>query len=309
LEEKKQTRLPSSKEVKESFHDAKTLITLGNLAVEHVLENRYKYDPKWFERLCMALGNLKDAVESRTRINIAVPELALLLLHPVEVTRYISRAEIADIEEPTEKEVEAWAWGSDLAKTSKWFVVFMVLGILAILSFAVVTFGLESPGNKMTIIFLSLGSVILAGATLVLGIGLYRHYVLRGYISWKWEGYPDAGVKRRKHFYQKEGWYAYTVGGFFLAVSVALAIIIGKQLLSSVVLDYYVIRQALLASMAIGLCLFAFGAWPIVRSVVFMAESEKRIGKTKYLASPRLLLALLPILTGALSLLINWIFD
>ena len=97
--------------------------------------------------------------------------------------------------------------------------------------------------------------------------------------------------------------------GLFLAFSVAFAIIIGSQLLNSVVNDYYIIRQALLASLAIALCLFAFGVWPIIRSMVFIAESEKRIGKTRYLTSPRLLVALLPILTGVLSLLLNWLIN
>jgi len=300
--------LPSSKEVVESLRDPAALVTLGDSAVEHVLGNQYKYNPKWFERLWIAVGTLKDAVESRTRINSAVAELALLLLRPVEVASQLSRAEIAELEEPTEEQIEAWAWGSDLAKTTRWFVAFVVLGILALLTFAVVTFGLESPGSTITIIFLSLGSGILAGATLVLGAGLYQRYVVRGYLSWEYKGYPDAEVKRSKNFYQKKGWYAYTIGGAFLALSVAFAIIIGERLLYSVVPDYSVIRLALLASMALGLFLFALGAWPIVRNVVARAEIDRRMGKAKYMASPRLLLAFLPILTGALSLLLNWLF-
>lgn len=301
--------LSSSKEVVESLRDPAALVALGDSAVEHVLSNQYKYDPKWFERLWIAVGTLKDAIESRTRINSAAAELALILLRPVEVGRQLSRAEIAEFEDPTEEQIEAWAWGSDLAKTTRWFVAFVVLGILALLTFAVVTFGLESPGSIATIIFLSLGSLTLAGATLVLGAGLYQHYVVRGYLSWEYRGYPDAEVKRRKYFYQKGGWYAYTIGGIFLALSVAFAIIVGKRLLYSIVPDYSVIRLALLASIALGLLLFALGVWPIVRNVVARAEIDRRMGKAKYMTSPRLLLALLPILTGALSLLLNWLFS
>ncbi len=302
--------LPSSKEVEESLRDPAALIALADLAVGHILSNQYKYDPKWFERLWIAIGTLKDAVESRTQINSAATELALLLRRPVRAVRRLSRAEIADIEEPTEEQVEAWAWawGSDLARTTRWFVAFVVLGILALLTFAVVTFGLESPGSTTTIIFLSLGSGVLATATLVLGAGLYQRYVVRGYLSWDYRGYPDAEVKRSKKFYQKWGWYAYTIGGAFLALSVAFAIIVGERLLYSVVPDYSVIRLAMLASIALGLFLLAIGAWPILRSVVATAEIDRRMGKAKYMASPRLLLALLPILTGMLSLLLSRLF-
>ena len=85
-------------------------------------------------------------------------------------------------------------------------------------------------------------------------------------------------------------------------------IIVGKRLPYNTMPDYTSMRLALLASMALGLFLFAVGAWPIVRNVVANAEAEKRMGNTKYMASPRLLLALLPIFTGTLSLLINWLF-
>jgi len=43
-------------------------------------------------------------------------------------------------------------------------------------------------------------------------------------------------------------------------------------------------------------------------NVMFMTERDKRMGKTRHMASPRLVLTLLPILTGALSFLLNWLF-
>lgn len=308
VEPKRSRSLPSFKEVVESLRDPTALVTLGESAIEHVVNDQYKYNPKWLERLWIAVGTLKDAIESKTGINTAVAELAPLLLRPEHLARQPSRAEIAEIEEPTEEEVEAWAWSADLAKTTRWFVSFAVLGVLALLAFAVVTFGLESPGSTITVVFLSLGSVILAGATLVLGIGLYRHYVVRGNLEWEYRGYPDAEVKRSKNFYQMWGWYAYSIGGASLALSVAFAIVVGQQLLYNVMPDYTIIRLALLASVALGWFLFALGAWPIVRNVVAQAETDRRMGRAKYMASPRLLLALLPIITGALSLLISWLF-
>ncbi len=219
--------LPNSGEVKDSYRDPAKLVVLGDSAVDYVLANQYKYDPKWFECLWTAVGTLKDAIESRTRINSAAAELSILLLRPKEVSRTLSRAEVADIIEPTEEQSEAWAWGSDLAKTTKWFATFVVLGILAFLAFAIVTFGLESPGNTMSIMFISIASVILAGATSILGIGLYKHYVIRGYLDWDYRGYPVAEIKRSKKFYKQGGWYSYAIGGIFLALSVALAIIVG----------------------------------------------------------------------------------
>ena len=308
-EPKSVSSLPNSKTVKESLHDPNTLIVLGDLAVAHVLDNQHKYDTKWFERLFIALGALKDAVESESRTNSAIAELSLLLLQPKEASHVLSRAEIAEIEEPSEEEIEAWAWGFDLAQTTRWFVAFVVLGILGLLSFAIVTFGLESPGIIPTIISLSLGSIFLAGATFVLGVGLYQRYVVKGYISWKYKGYPDAEVKRSKKFYRKKGWYAYIIGGLFLALSVALSFLLREQLLQSIVHDYSIIRLGFLGTMALGLFLFSLGVWPIIASVVSKAESDKRIGKEKYSASPRLLLASLPIITSALSLLLNWLFD
>lgn len=305
---KDEKSLPNSKEVEESLCDPAALAVLGNSAVNYVLANPYKYESKWFERLWTAVGNLKDAIESNLRINSAVVELALLLLHPEKVARPLSRAEIADIVEPTEEEVEAWAWGHDLAKTSKWFVALALLGILALLAFAVVTFGLESPGSTTTIIFLSLGSVFLAGATAILGIGLYQLYVVRGYLSWEYRGYPNAEVNRRTKFYKTSGWYAYSLGGVFIGLSIAFVIIIAQRLLEADIPDYSYIRLAFLASTALGLILFALGVWPIVRSVVATAEIDRRMGRVKYLASPRLLVAFLPILTGTLSLVISWLF-
>ena len=309
VEPKDKKSLPNSKEVEESLHDPATLIALGDSAVNHVLANPYQYESKWFERLWTALGNLKDAIKSDLRVNSAVVELALLLLHPEKVARPLSRAEIADIVEPTEEDIEAWAWGHDLAKTSRWFVTLVVLGILALLAFAVVTFGLESPGSTTTIIFLSLGSVFLAVATAVLGTGLYRLYVVRGYLSWEYKGYPNAEVTRRKQYYKTWGWYAYSLGGLFISSSIALVIIIAQQLLESQIPDYSYIRLAFLASIAVGVILFAIGVWPIVRSIVATSEIDRRMGRVKYLASPRLLVALLPILTGTLSLVISWLFS
>lgn len=301
--------LPSSQEVNESLRDPTALVKLGDTAIDHVMGNKNKYDSKWVERLWIAVGSLKDAVDSRVRTNTAAVELALVLLKPTQATRQLSRAEVADLEEPTEEQVEAWAWATDLAKTTRWFVAFVVLGILALLAFAVVTFGLESPGSTQTIIFLSLGSGILATATLILGAGLYQHYVVRGYLSWQYQWYPDAKVKRGNNFYKMGGWYAYTIGGVFLALSIAFAIIAGKQLPFSIIPDYTNVRLALLASLVLGFILFALGAWPIVRNVVFRAERDRRMGKAKYMASPRLVLTLLPILIGTLSLLINWLFS
>ena len=115
-------------------------------------------------------------------------------------------------------------------------------------------------------------------------------------------------MKRSNKFYEMGGWYAYTIGGVFLALSIALSFVAGRQLPFIVIPDYMHVRLALLASIALGSISFAFGAWPIVRNVVFMAERDKRMGKTKYMASPRLVLTLLPIITGALSLLLNWLF-
>lgn len=244
--------LPSSKEVVESLRDPASLVALGDSAVNRVLANPYKYDSKWSERLWTALGNLKDAIESKTRINSSAAELAFLLLHPKEISRSLSRAEIDEIAEPTEEEVEALAWASDLSKTSMWFVLFVVLGVLALLSFAVVTFGLESPSSTQTMISLSFGSGIFAAATCILGAGLYRHYVVRGYLSWEYRGYPDAEVKRRKKFYEMGGWYAYTIGGAFLALSIAFALVAGRQLPFSIIPDYTNVRLALLASIALG---------------------------------------------------------
>lgn len=300
--------LPIRKEIEESLHNPAALIALGDSAVNHVSASPYRYELKWFERLSIAVAALKDAIESKTRINVASAELALLLLQPKEVPRYISRAEIAEVVEPTEEDIEAWAWGHDLAKTSIWFVALVLLGILALLAFAVVTFGLESPGSITTIIFLSLGSLFLTGATSVLGIGLYQLYVVRGYLSWESKGYPSAEVTRGKKFYKTWGWYAYSLGGLFIGLSVAFVIIISQHLLEVEILDYSYIRLAFLASTALGLILFAFGVWPIIRSVVATAEIDRRKGRVKYLASPRLLVALLPILTGALSLIISWLF-
>ena len=302
------SRLPIRKEIVESLRNPAALVSLGDLAVNHVINNPYKYEPKWFERLGIAVGALKDAIESKTRINGAAAELALLLLQPKEVPRYISRAEMDEIIEPTEEEIEAWAWGTDFAKTTKWFVAFVLFGILALLIFAVVTFGLESPDSTTTKVFLSLGGVILAVATSVLGAGLYQLYVVRGSISWEYKGYPVAEIKRKK-FYKTKGWYEYTLGGIFIALSIVFVIIIAQQLLDSEIPDYSYIRLAFLASTALGLSLFSLGVWPIVRSVVATSEIDRRMGKTKYLASPRLLVAFLPILTGTLSLVISWLFS
>ena len=300
--------MPIRKEIVESLRNPAALVSLGDLAVNHVINNPYKYQPKWFERLGIAVGTLKDALESKKKINSAAAELALLLLQPEEVPRYITRAEMEEVVEPTEEESEAWAWASDLSKTTTWFVLFVVLCILSLIAFAVVTFGFESPDNSQTIISLSFGSGIFVTATCLLGAGLYRHYVVRGYLSWEYRGYPDAEVKRSKKFYKMGGWYAYTIGGAFLALSIAFALIAGRRLPFSIIPDYTNVRLVLLASIALGSILFAFGAWPIVRNIVFMAERDKRLGKTKYMASPRLVLTLLPILTGTLSLILNWLF-
>lgn len=298
---------PLPEKVIESMSDPTALVRLGNSAVAHVIGKYYGYDRKWSERLWLAVATLKDAIESNTRINSAVAELAWILLYPPVLV--LSRGEAAGLEEPTEEEIEAWAWGADLAKISRWLVASVVLGVSAILSFSVITFALESPGSLTTIVFFFLGAVLLSGATFALGAGLYQLYVVRGDVSWKENrGYPDAEVKRQKNFYQTGGWYAYIMGGFFLALSVAFAIIVGKELIGSVMPDYTIMRVALLASMALGLSLFAIGAWPIIRNVVAKSEMDRRMGKAKYMASPRLLLAILPILTGTLSLLINWLF-
>lgn len=302
--------MPNRKEIIDSQYDPEALIKLGDLAVQFSLDNPSKFEQEWFESLGITVANLRDAMESKTRINSLAAELFMLLLHPKEAPIRISQAEWAEIDsgEPTEAEVEAWAWASDLSKTSMWFVLFIVLGILALLSFAVVTFGLESPNNTQIIVGLSFGSGFFAAATCILGAGLYRHYVVRGYLSWEYRGYPDAEVKRSKKFYKMGGWYAYTIGGAFLALSIAFGLVAGRQLPFSLIPDYTNVRLALLALIALGSILFAFGAWPIVRNIVFMAETDKRLGKTKYMASPRLVLTLLPILTGVLSLLLNWLF-
>ncbi len=304
----KQSKFPLRTEVKEVLNNPSALVVLGESAVNYVITHHYNYQLKWSERLEIALGSLKDSIESKTQINSSAAELSFLLLQPEEKPHYISQAEIQDIIEPTEDDAAAWAWASDLANTTRWFVAFIVLGILALIAFAVVTFGIESPSGTQTIIFLFLGSGIFTLATLILGAGLYRHFVTSGSLSWEYKGYPDAEVKRYKQFYRIPGWYAYMIGGVFLSLTIAFTLVAGNQLPFSIIPDYENVRVALLASMALGLILFAFGAWPIIRRIVFMAERDKRLGKTKYLTSPRVALTLLPILTGTLSLLLNWFF-
>jgi hypothetical protein len=276
--------------------------------MDHVIHNQYRYDQKWCERLVRAVGALKDVLESGMPSNSAAAELTFVLSRPNG--RPLSRAEVADIADPSEEETEAWAWGHDLAETTRFFVVSAVFGVLSLLAFAVITYGLESPGTAATIIFLSLGSIAMAAASSILGRGLYKHYVTPGYVSWEYRAYPEAEIKRQPGFYKKETrlWYAYTIGGAFLAFSVGLGIAVGKELPYSVVTDYAPIRLAMLSSTALGLLVSALGAWPIVRRVVATAEAERRMGRAKYLASPRLLLTSLPLLAGAVAFLVNWLF-
>ncbi|MBI4234258.1 MAG: hypothetical protein HY686_07455 [Chloroflexi bacterium] len=303
--------LPSSNQVLKTSRDPASLATLGNAAVRYVMRNPYQYDQKWIERLAKAVGALKDTIESGKPPNSAIAELMLVLSRPQDRPMSRTEIEIAGINEPSADEVEAWVWGGDMAETTRLFMAAAVSAALSWLAFAVVTYGLESPGTLATLIFISLGSVALAAASGILGKGLYRQYVARPYLSWKdRSGYPEATIERNAEHFRKtlRFWYVYTGGGVFLAASVGLAIVLGKNLLSDIVSDYAPVRLAMLSSVALGLVLSALGAWPIVRRVIAMAEAQSRLGRAKYLSSPRILLTLLPLLTGAVSVLINWLF-
>jgi hypothetical protein len=308
-EQDKRTGIPDSHEILAAVRNPPELVKLGDSVIEYIQKKPYTYETKWSEQLWKAVASLKDAIKDNVRINMASTELVLLLLNPGKISRPLTKAEIEDITEPTEDDIEAWAWGHDLAMTSKWFVGLVVFSILSILSFAVITFGLESPGTTITILFLSLGSFFLAAATALLGIGLYRLYVTRGYLSWEYKtGYPDAEVVRRDAFYRNRGWYAYTFGGIFLGISIGLVIVISQKLFVGSISDYTHIRLVFLSSISIGIILFAMGVWPIIRNIVATSEIDKRKGRVKYHTSPRVLIAILPIITGTISLIVNWLF-
>lgn len=309
LEHKKQNSLPNSNAVLAAAKNPSKLVKLGDSAVAHVQGKPYTYETKWAENLWKAVAQLKDAIAENSRINLATTELVLLLLNPRKISRPLTKVEIEELSEPTEDDIEAWAWGYDLAITSKWFVGLVLFSVLSILAFAVVTFGIETPGLALTITFLTLGSTFLSVATALLGIGLYRLYVTRGKLTWEWKrGFPDADVIRIKKIYKNKGWYAYTVGGMFFGFSIGLVIIISQQLMEGSINDYTIIRLAFLGSVSLGIILFSIGVWPIIRSIVATSEIDNRRGRVKYHALPRLFIAILPIITAIISLIINWLF-
>ena len=257
-----------------------------------------------------AVARLKDAIETEAGVHVAEAEVELLLLSPVHRPHSLSRAEVADFIEPSEEEIEARAWGEDLSRSVWFYTIAAFFLALSFMSFAVITYALEMPTLKATLVFSSIGGVALALASSLFGVGLYRQYVVRGGVSWDHrQGYPDATVRRYKPIKKTWlSWSMYALGSLLLAMSVSTGVVTSRQLAFNVLEDYTPLRLGLLASTASGLSLFAIGAWPVIRSVVVMAEEQRRLGGSKYLAPPRLLFTLLPLFTGAASFLINWLF-
>ena len=302
--------LPTQIEVINARGSSTGMLELGQRSVDHVLRHQTEFNREWIERLIMAEATLQDAIDANEPSQTATAGLFFEMLRPVH--RSLSPSEAADLLEPSETEIEGWAWGIDLADTTKLLAIAAICALVALLSFSTIVYGLDAPGTKATVTFGALGGVTLAVGAALLGRALFKRYVIRASISWSYQGYPAAKVSRPNFSWSHRiwgPWYAYSLGGFFLAAGIALIVIIGREQAAPITSDYTPIRLSLLASTAIGVMLSSYGAWPIVRSIVVQAEIDKRTHASRLSTSPRLLLTILPLIAGAIAFLINWIFS
>ena len=296
----------------EAERDAEALLAIAVHAMATVDANRNRFDVEWRRELKLSIARLEDEMSRGSSTNLTRAHVALLAADPKRVYRSLSKAEIADVIEPSEDEAEAWAWGSDLADTSIYYAASSAAVLFGALAFSVLTYGLDTPSLSLIAVFAVLGWLFLAAANMLLGWGLYRQYVTPGYLNWESRGYFSAGVIRTSNFRARRiRWSqgAYAIGGLALTASISLGFLIRLGSPTPITDDQQALRLALLASAAVGLVVFGFGAWPVARAVISLAERSRRLGGARFSMTARLITVVLPAIGASGAFVVNWLFS
>jgi hypothetical protein len=310
MNQRKLNSLPTRETVIEASAEPGKPIDLGERTVEYVIRNWNDFDYEWRKRLLRNLAQLRYCLQSNSPAEVIASEVLVELLHPVH--RSMPDDEIEQSFGTTREAAVGWALGEDLSNTVALIGGSFLLTVLAVLLFGIWVYGVDSPGTKTVIVSSSLAWFCLAVAASLLGLGLFRHFVVPGSLSVEDTGGWEATVHRITYkpvttFWIP--WVSYTVGGLFLAGSATLSVIIGRETSISLMNDYTVLRIALLVSIAAGTIFIGYGAWPVVRAIITQMEVQRQAGHSRYAAPPQLLLTFLPLLSGPVFFLVNWLID
>lgn len=294
------TDIPTMLAVLEAARTTEGLLRLGERTVEFADRRApYSVRSEWRDRVRRDVASLKDLIEANAPSNSAAAELKITLLNPL-----ITLQEFYDTGEPTRAEVDGYAFGTDSAKSIKYFLGAGLAAVIAVLAFAVLVYGLESPNFWSAIGMASTGFLALAFAGGSLGWGLFRRFVMFSSLT-RGDQY-EADVRRSPKPGMRLNRSLYVIGCIFLSAGVSLIFLADGSAQVSLVDDATLLRIPALGSLALAACLMSAGGWRILESIIVEAETKRQEG-TEYSISPRIAITVLPAVAGALLLLFNWL--
>ncbi|GEM_PF-3061295 len=300
--------LPDDSELAGAAVSPEKILELGERAVTDLDRDwsfRRQYTSEWRQSLIRAVASLRDRIgSSGSSQHGAAAEVRLLLQYPVLTDWYISTFD----PDPSLKEIEASTWAGDLADSVSFFAGAAIGCVVAVLCFATLAFGVETPNRLFVIACAVTGGAVLAGSFALVGYGLYRIYVSYGSYWQDREERWRTGIERRTPPWKNIRWYVYGMASILLASAVALAYLVARGLVVTIG-DYEpAIRLAAITAGAAGVVLFGLGTWPIVQRIVADGEVARRNGSSPKLIPPRIAVTVSPAIVSVVLLLINWLF-